>query len=180
MEKNYIKQSKFLSKVLRHQPEKIGIRLDPNGWIAVDELLAACSKHGIIIDREMLEEIVETNNKKRFAFSEDGLKIRANQGHSVSVDLNLESIEPPERLYHGTAGHYLPSIRKDGLVKGRRHHVHLSENPITARQVGQRHGKPVILQIAAREMHQDGFPFFRSANGVWLTEFVPVRYMKEK
>lgn len=180
MDKDIVQQSKFLSRVLRHQPERIGISLDPNGWVPVDELIEAYTKHGMILNREMLERIVEQNNKKRFSFSEDGLKIRANQGHSVSVDLNLEAIEPPERLYHGTASHYLPSIRKDGLVKGKRHHVHLSEDPITAHQVGKRHGSPVILQIAAKEMHQDGYVFFRSANGVWLTEFVPVRYMKEK
>lgn len=180
MDKDIVQQSKFLSRVLRHQPERINIRLDSNGWVPVDLLIEAYTKHGMILNREMLERIVEQNNKKRFSFSEDGLKIRANQGHSVTVDLNLEPIEPPERLYHGTAGHNLPSIRKNGLVKGKRHHVHLSENPTTAHQVGQRHGKPVILQIAAKQMHQDGYPFYRSANGVWLTEFVPVRYIKEK
>ncbi|MFC7443197.1 RNA 2'-phosphotransferase [Laceyella putida] len=180
MKRDDVKRSKFLSKVLRHKPETIGIRLDKNGWVGVEELLNACRKHGVLLDRETLERIVETNDKRRFSFSEDGQNIRANQGHSVPIDLNLEPMEPPERLYHGTAGRYLPSIREKGLVKGKRHHVHLSADPVTARQVGKRHGKPAILQIMAREMHQDGYAFFRSANGVWLTEHVPVRYLKEK
>ncbi|SFJ54887.1 RNA 2'-phosphotransferase [Thermoflavimicrobium dichotomicum] len=179
MKKNDVRQSKFLSKVLRHTPEKIGIRLDKNGWVGVEELLDACRKHGVLLDRETLVRIVETNDKQRFAFSEDGQKIRANQGHSVPIDLNLEPIEPPERLYHGTADRFFPSIRKKGLIKGNRHHVHLSKNPITARQVGKRHGNPVILQVLAREMYQDGYTFFKSANGIWLTEFVPVCYLRE-
>jgi putative RNA 2'-phosphotransferase len=166
--------------VLRHQPGKIGICLDQNGWVDVSELLDACRKHGVYLDRKILERIVETNDKKRFSFSEDGQKIRANQGHSVPIDLDLKPLEPPTRLYHGTAEHFLPSIRKKGLVKGKRHHVHLSLDPVTARKVGKRHGKPVILQILAKEMYQDGYTFFQSANGVWLTEFVPVRYLKEE
>ncbi|MBH8590431.1 RNA 2'-phosphotransferase [Paenactinomyces guangxiensis] len=158
----------------------MGIRLDQNGWTGVEELLEACRKHGVLLDRETLQHIVETNDKRRFSFSEDGRKIRANQGHSVSIDLNLEPVKPPERLYHGTADRFLLSIREQGLVKGNRHHVHLSEDPVTARRVGMRHGKPAILQILAGEMHQDGYTFFRSANGVWLTEFVPVHYLREK
>ncbi|MFC4546585.1 RNA 2'-phosphotransferase [Paenactinomyces guangxiensis] len=142
--------------------------------------MEACRKHGVLLDRETLQHIVETNDKRRFSFSEDGRKIRANQGHSVSIDLNLEPVKPPERLYHGTADRFLLSIREQGLVKGNRHHVHLSEDPVTARRVGMRHGKPAILQILAGEMHQDGYTFFRSANGVWLTEFVPVHYLREK
>jgi putative RNA 2'-phosphotransferase len=179
MKKDFVKQSRFLSLVLRHKPEKIGIYLDQNGWISVEELLEACRKHGMFLSLDTLKHIVKTNDKQRFSFSEDGQKIRANQGHSVSIDLNLQPKKPPESLYHGTAGHFLPSIRKKGLIKGNRHHVHLSKNPITARHVGQRHGNPVILQILAREMYEDGYPFFHSANGVWLTEFVPIKYIRE-
>jgi putative RNA 2'-phosphotransferase len=175
-----VKRSKFLSKVLRHRPEIIGIHLDKNGWVNVTELLNACRKHGVLLDRETLERIVETNEKQRFSFSKDGQKIRANQGHSVPIDLNLEPMEPPDRLYHGTASRFLPSIRKRGLIKGSRHHVHLSGDPVTARQVGKRHGSPIILQVLAREMHWDGYTFFQSANGVWLTDFVPTRYLREK
>jgi putative RNA 2'-phosphotransferase len=174
-----IKSSKFLSKVLRHRPDLIGIQLDPNGWVNVEELIHACRKHGVPLDRETLEQILRTNDKQRFAFSEDRQKIRANQGHSVAIDLNLDPVKPPDLLFHGTALRFLPSIRKKGLLKGNRHHVHLSPDPVTARRVGKRHGTPVVLQILSREMHRDGYTFFQSANGVWLTEFVPVRYLRE-
>ncbi|MGA8943789.1 MAG: RNA 2'-phosphotransferase [Thermoactinomyces sp.] len=178
MKTSDVKHSKFLSKVLRHRPEMIGIQLDKNGWVNVEELLVACQQHGVSIDRETLERIVATNDKRRFSFSEDGQKIRANQGHSIPVDLDLEPITPPDRLYHGTASRFLQSIYKKGLVKRKRHHVHLSGDPVTARKVGVRHGLPVILTVLAKEMHQDGYLFYRSANGVWLTEFVPVRYLR--
>lgn len=179
MKKDLVQRSRFLSLVLRHKPEKIGICLDQHGWVDVQELLAACRKHGIFITLETLTNIVETNDKQRFSFSEDRQKIRANQGHSISIDLNLQPIKPPPVLYHGTASRFLPSIRKQGLLKGNRHHVHLSTDPVTARTVGQRYGKPVVLRILAREMDKDGYTFFLTANGVWLTEHVPVKYLRE-
>ncbi len=176
--RDYKKLSKFLSLVLRHQPKKIGIHLDDNGWVQVDELLVACQKYGVSINRETLGHIVQTNDKQRYSFSEYGQKIRANQGHSITVDLNLKPIKPPETLFHGTSAHFLPSIQKSGLVKGKRHHVHLSKDIPTARRVGQRRGESVILKILAKEMSKDGYLFFCSANGVWLTEFVPVKYIE--
>ncbi len=178
MKANDVKHSKFLSKVLRHNPDIIGIQLDKHGWIDVEELLDACQQQRVPIDCPTLERIVDMNEKQRFSFSEDGQKIRANQGHSISVDLNLEPITPPDRLYHGTARRFLGSIHKKGLVKGKRHHVHLSGDSITARKVGIRHGIPVILFVLAKEMYRDGYLFYRSANGVWLTNFVPVRYLR--
>lgn len=179
LRKTDIRLSKFLSKFLRHKPEMIGIQLDRNGWLDVEELLAACRNHGVSIDRPVLERIVATNDKQRFSFSEDGKKIRANQGHSITVDLNLEPVKPPNRLYHGTAARFFHSIRQKGLVKGKRHHVHLSGDPDTACKVGSRHGKPVIIMVLAKEMDKDGYVFFRSANGVWLTEHVPVQYLRK-
>jgi putative RNA 2'-phosphotransferase len=165
--------SKFLSLVLRHKPEEVGLALDPAGWVDVDVLLAAISRHGDPISRADLDRIVATNDKKRFAFSDDGRRIRASQGHSVEVELGYEPIVPPELLYHGTPERFVPSIRAQGLLKGQRHHVHLSDNPTTATAVGQRRGKPVILTIKAGEMQRGGHAFFRSANGVYLTDHVP-------
>lgn len=173
-----VQTSKFLSYVLRHRPDSIGITLDENGWVAIDELLAAAQHHGERLSRQLLEQIVAGNDKKRFALSEDGQRIRANQGHSVSVDLDLEPMEPPEVLYHGTVERFLESIRAQGLVRGSRHHVHLSPDEVTARKVGSRRGKPVILIVEAGRMHAAGYPFFRSANGVWLTEKVPVEFLR--
>lgn len=170
--------SKFLSLVLRHRPEVIGIALDAEGWAEVDELLAAAARHGRSITRQQLEEVVATNDKKRFSFSLDGLRIRANQGHSVDVDLGLVPIEPPELLYHGTVDRFLDSIRRKGLVRGKRHHVHLSPDRETAVRVGQRRGRPVVLIVEAGRMHCDGHAFFRSENGVWLTETVPAGYLQ--
>jgi putative RNA 2'-phosphotransferase len=178
--KSDVRLSKFLSKVLRHKPEMVGLELDQNGWVDVEKLLTACRNHGVPMDRTVLERIVATNEKQRFALSEDGQKIRANQGHSIAVNLNLKPVQPPDRLYHGTAERFLHSIRQKGLVKGKRHHVHLSGDPDVARKVGSRHGKPVILVVLAKEMHKEGYVFFRSANGVWLTDHVPVRYLKER
>lgn len=165
-----VQTSKFLSYVLRHRPDSIGITLDENGWVDVEVLLAAAQRHGKRLSRQLLERVVAENDKKRFAFSEDGRRIRASQGHSVSVDLALEPIEPPEFLYHGTVEPFLESIREKGLVRGSRHHVHLSPDEATARKVGSRRGKPVILVVQAGRMHEAGHQFFRSANGVWLTE----------
>lgn len=161
--------SKFLSYILRHKPDAIGITLDPEGWADVEELIA---KADIPITHELLHQVVSTSDKKRFAISEDGLSIRANQGHSLAVDLGLEPIEPPELLYHGTATRFLDSIKKQGLLPQNRQYVHLSEDHDTAVSVGQRHGKPVILIIPALQMHLQGHPFFRAKNGVWLTNNV--------
>ena len=176
--KELVKLSKFLSLVLRHEPERIGITLDSAGWVPVIDLMAACERHGIALSYTDLAEVVATSHKKRFAFSEDGQRIRANQGHSVEVDLGLTPVPPPEILYHGTVEKFLPSIRNEGLRKGERHHVHLSADETTAIKVGERRGQPVILKIAAGKMHADGHPFFLSANGVWLTDHVPVLYIQ--
>jgi putative RNA 2'-phosphotransferase len=170
--------SKFLSLVLRHKPQEIGITLDAEGWVPVEDLMAAAARHGRPITREQLDEVVATNDKKRFAFSPDGQLIRANQGHSVEVDLGLVAVEPPELLYHGTVARFLESIREKGLVRGNRHHVHLSADRETATRVGQRRGRPVVLVVGAGRMQRDGYEFFRSDNGVWLTESVPSIYLQ--
>jgi putative RNA 2'-phosphotransferase len=172
-------KSKFLSLVLRHRPEVIGLELDENGWASVDELLAKmASEAQKDFTFEELRYIVANNDKKRFAFSDDLRMIRANQGHSVKVDLSLKGKVPPGLLYHGTAIKNLESIRKAGLKKGQRHHVHLSADRDTAIKVGGRHGKPVVLTIAAMNMYQSGIPFFLSENGVWLTDHVPVQFIE--
>jgi putative RNA 2'-phosphotransferase len=172
-----VRVSKFLSLVLRHDPGKIGLTLDAAGWAEVDELIAAAARAGVEIDRETLARVVAESDKQRFALSPDGGRIRANQGHSVEVDLGLEPRTPPEVLYHGTASRFVDSIRGSGLHAASRTHVHLSADEETARRVGQRHGSPVVLTVAAGRMHRDGRPFFRSANGVWLTDAVPAEYI---
>lgn len=177
MDKRLIAVSKYLAKHLRHTPEGIGLTLQPGGWVPVDALLAAVRRHGFPISHDELVECVETNDKQRFAFDVSGGLIRANQGHSVEVDLELEEREPPETLYHGTVERFVASIRQSGLVRGKRHHVHLSKDVETARRVGSRRGKPVVLAVDAGRMHQDGHRFFLSANGVWLTEAVPPGYL---
>jgi putative RNA 2'-phosphotransferase len=171
--------SKFLSLVLRHEPEKIGIRLNEAGWTDVDQLLAALAAHGKAIPRSVLETIVAASDKKRFAFSADGRQIRANQGHSVTVELGYEAQEPPELLYHGTATRFLAAIQQAGLLPQERHHVHLSADEDTAKKVGARHGKPVILTIRAGDLWRSGKAFFRSENGVWLTAHVPPEFFEE-
>ena len=171
------RRSKFLSLVLRHEPQRIGVRLDEAGWVAVDALLEGCRRAGTPISREDLEEIVRTSDKQRFALSEDGTRIRANQGHSVDVELGYEPATPPEVLYHGTAEKYLASILREGLQKQARHHVHLSERKDQAAPVGRRHGKLVILQVAAGSMHRAGREFFRTPNGVWLTDQVAPEFL---
>lgn len=168
--------SKFLSFVLRHKPEAIGLTLDPQGWASIPKLIEKASSE-ISLTQDLINQVVATNDKQRFSLSEDGRRIRANQGHSIKVDLDFTPKVPPSILYHGTATRFLPSIRKDGLSPGQRHHVHLSTDTKTATAVGQRYGKPIVLQIAAGEMYQQGFEFFLSENGVWLTEKVPVRYL---
>jgi putative RNA 2'-phosphotransferase len=169
--------SKFLSLVLRHQPDMIRLTLDPAGWARVDELLAKAAASGRKISRDTLHHVVETSDKKRFSLSEDGTRIRANQGHSVHVELGLAPAQPPDVLYHGTATRSLASVLGSGLDKRKRHHVHLSTEVGTAVAVGKRYGAPVLLVIDARKMHADGHVFFRSDNGVWLTDHVPPSYI---
>jgi len=173
-----VKTSRFLSLILRHNPGKIGVALDANGWIEVDVLLAAMARHRHPLSRSALEHVVENNDKKRFAFSDDGLRIRANQGHSTEVDLALEPSVPPERLFHGTVDKFLDAIFAEGLKKGTRHHVHLSPDLYTATRVGQRRGKPMILEVATGQMHREGYVFFLSDNGVWLTDHVPPQFLE--
>jgi putative RNA 2'-phosphotransferase len=173
-----VKISKFLSLVLRHKPETIGLTLDQAGWVAVSELLIACEQHGFSISPEELQAVVTNNDKKRFAFSQDGLLIRANQGHSIEVELGYQPLQPPEILYHGTVERFLASIMEKGLRKGERHHVHLSPDIATAIKVGARRGQPVILSVNSGQMHQDGYIFYQSANGVWLTDYVPPAYFE--
>lgn len=174
-QKTIIKYSKKLSKILRHHPEIVGLMLDKNGWASVEELIHKFGTPPLSID--ILETVVAMNDKKRFAFNDDKTCIRANQGHSVTIDLALEAIEPPALLFHGTATKNLQSIKSQGLLKGSRHHVHLSIDESTAKKVGSRYGVPVILKVKAKEMHEAGFTFFMSENGVWLTDHVPVRFL---
>ena len=174
-----IRISKYLSKHLRHAPDRLGLTLQPGGWVRVDDLLAATRKHGFAIGRDELALCVERDDKRRYSFDPAGERIRANQGHSVEVDLQLEEREPPETLYHGTVERFLPSIREAGLHRGKRHHVHLSGDVETARRVGARRGKPLILTVDAGRMRRDGHVFFLSANGVWLTDAVPPEYLSK-
>lgn len=171
--------SKALALALRHRPELFDLDLDQQGWCRVAQLLANFQKKNIEIDRLVLERIVKHNDKQRFALTDDGRKIRANQGHSIEVDLAYQPARPPELLYHGTAKKYWPSIHQSGLQKQSRQHVHLSKDVATAKKVGQRHGQPVVLTVFARQMEQDGFVFYCSANGVWLTEEVPTVYLRQ-
>jgi putative RNA 2'-phosphotransferase len=172
--------SKFLSLILRHQPELVGIKLDPSGWTSVAGLLTACKNKGESISMEELQYVVENNNKKRFSFDQQKLRIRANQGHSVPVELGYTPQSPPPLLYHGTAKNHLEQIWETGILKKSRHHVHLSLSPETAKNVGQRHGVPVVLSIDTHQMEQDGFIFYVSENGVWLTEHVPSKYILQQ
>ncbi len=172
-----IKTSKFLSLVLRHNPSLIGIILDENGWVDVEELLEKLKSKNLYLNFNELKAIVESNNKKRFALSDDSKKIRANQGHSISVELGYKEQVPPDFLFHGTSEKNIDSIFKDGISKMKRHHVHLSQDFATAHQVGKRHGTPVILKINSKEMQKAGFPFFLSDNNVWLTDFIPIEFI---
>ncbi len=169
--------SKLLSYVLRHHPEEAGVTLDPQGWVEVDALLAGLTARGTVLSRTDLDRIVATDGKRRYAYSEDGARIRASQGHSVDVDLGYAPAVPPPVLYHGTAERFLASILATGLERRARHHVHLSAAIATARQVGGRHGRAVVLHVDAARMHGDGFAFFVTANGVWLVESVPPGYL---
>ena len=176
MSKDIKKTSKYLSMILRHKPEAVGISLDEHGWANVDDLIAGISKTHQL-DMELLEEIVRTDEKQRYSFNEDKTLIRANQGHSIPVDVDLEKIVPPECLYHGTGEKYCASIEEQGLIPKSRLYVHLSADYDTAVKVGSRHGKPVVYQVLAAQMQKDGYEFFRSVNGVWLTKNVPTKYL---
>ncbi len=171
--KRVVKVSKFLSLVLRHDPSAAGIRLDEGGWVAVDELMAGCASAGRHFTRAELNHVVATNDKRRFAFSEDGRRIRASQGHSVAVDLGLADAEPPAVLYHGTSARNLPVVLCEGLRPMSRQDVHLSADVATATRVGARHGRPAVLEVDAAGLAASGHRFRLSANGVWLTDSVP-------
>lgn len=173
------KTSKFLSYVLRHHPELIHLNLDENGWANVDELIAKSTNDSQGFTFEELDEIVETNDKKRFIFNEDKTRIRANQGHSIDINLALIPQQPPEFLYHGTAQGNINSILEKGIEKRSRQHVHLSQDKETASKVGMRHGKPVILTINTQKMFEDGLEFYLSENNVWLTDFVDIKYISQ-
>lgn len=169
--------SKYLAFVLRHKPQAVGIALDEHGWANVDELVAAIAAKREF-SKEMLDEIVVTDSKGRYSYSEDGSRIRANQGHSINVDVELKAMEPLDILYHGTATKYLASIQKSGLVSKSRLYVHLSADVETANKVGRRHGDPVVLAVDSKRMASAGYAFFLSENGVWLTKVVPVQYLR--
>lgn len=171
------KISKQLSYVLRHRPDSVGLELEDGGWVCVDSLLAALARNGQMVSHPVLERVVAENDKQRFEFSEDGLRIRARQGHSADVELGYAPAMPPDVLFHGTATRFLESILQQGLVKGRRHHVHMSTNRETMLQVGMRHGKPVLLAIDTKQMYEDGYEFFVTGNEVWLTDHVPPKYL---
>lgn len=184
MENNKIKLSKFISLVLRHKPEKIGIVLDKNGWVNVDELIRSINgykNNSFNLNRDILKEIVEENNKKRFEYKGEGkdLQIRARQGHSVKIDLGYKFSIPPAFLYHGTASRFVDSILKSGIDKRNRHHVHLSKDYEMAISVGSRHGDPYVLKINCKKMVQDGYDFFKTDNDVWLVEGIPAEYIEK-
>jgi len=176
MNKELAKISKHLSYILRHNPDSIGLLLDAQGWASIDDLIL---KADFSLNYELLKKTIEQNDKKRFIISEDGLYIRANQGHSISIDLDLEPTEPPYFLYHGTADRFLSSIMEKGLEPRQRQYVHLSKDIQTAIKVGQRHGKPVVLTIEAKKMREQGHEFFLSENGVWLTKKVPSQFLSK-
>ena len=175
---NTRRTSKFLSLILRHRPELVDLQLDAHGWADVGELVTKVNKkNGTHLARSDIEHVVATSDKQRFQLSADGQQIRANQGHSIEVDLELEPVEPPAVLYHGTATRFAESIMKHGLAKRQRHHVHLSADLDTAEAVGKRHGKLAMFLVDAAGMHQGGHEFFVSANGVWLTDHVPAEFL---
>jgi putative RNA 2'-phosphotransferase len=176
---NPVRFSKFMSLVLRHQPEIIHLTMDSNGWVAIDELIHNAEQYANkLIDRETLEEIVRTNNKQRFIIDRETNRIRANQGHSITVDLGLSPQTPPDELYHGTATCFLDFIMRQGIKKMSRQYVHLSSTAETAKTVGQRHGKSIVLCVDAKVMHENGVVFYLSENKVWLVEYVPKEFMR--
>lgn len=168
-------RSKYLSYLLRHKPDSLSLTMDAQGWVLIDEIIV---KSDPPVSRAQIEEVVGQSAKQRFAISPDGSSIRANQGHSIPIDLNLPASQPPKILYHGTAETNIISIQAKGLTRQTRHHVHLSADPKTARHVGLRHGKPVILTIDARLMQSEGYLFYLTGNGVWLCDTVPPRYIQ--
>lgn len=171
--------SKFLSYVLRHQPETIGVTLGTNGWVDIESLIVQANLHGESLSRELIEKVAKKNDKKRFTISEDGLKIRAAQGHSTKqVEISHTEQIPPVYLYHGTSSRFIDSIKQQGLIAGNRHYVHLSLDEQTANSVGQRHGKPIVLKIKAQLMNQQGYKFYLADNGVWLTKSVPNEFFE--
>ncbi|MGJ4952909.1 RNA 2'-phosphotransferase [Bradyrhizobium sp. HKCCYLS20291] len=172
-----VRLSKFLSLVLRHQPDKIGLTLDAQGWTAIDALIARAAAAGTAFNRADLEHVVATSDKKRFTISEDGTRIRAAQGHSVGVELGLTPCEPPAVLFHGTATRFVAAIMAEGLKPQSRQQVHLSSDETTAVSVGQRHGKPIVLRVDAAAMHRAGLRFYLADNGVWLTDLVPPEFL---
>lgn len=169
---------RYVSLILRHKPEVIGITLDEHGWANVDELIAGVAKNNTF-NMEILEEIVRTDNKQRFSFNEDKTRIRANQGHSIPVDVELQEQVPPDMLWHGTGEKYVESIEQEGLIPKSRLYVHLSKDEETATNVGSRHGKPVLFKVNTKQMHEDGYIFYLSVNGVWLTKEVPTKYLEK-
>lgn len=171
------RESKFLSRILRHEPELVGLTLGAGGWVLVDDLLRGMKRAGHPLKRDALGVLVADSDKRRFTLSEDGRRIRAAQGHSVAVELDLPPATPPEELFHGTAAASLDAIWAEGLKPGKRQHVHLSSDPETATRVGQRHGRPVVLKIATGKMHADGHTFWQADNGVWLTDHVAPAYL---
>jgi putative RNA 2'-phosphotransferase len=180
MNASLVKISRFISLVLRHKPQVIGLTLDAGGWASVDDLISGTQRARVPLTLDRLQQIVAKDDKQRYTFSDDGLRIRASQGHSIKVDLELESITPPDRLYHGTARRFLDSIRQQGLIAKGRQYVHLSADEATALKVGRRHGEPIVLVVKADRMQRGGFKFYRSANGVWLIDRVPVEYLEIK
>ena len=176
MNKKLVRTSKYLSLILRHKPDTIGLSLNENGWVSIQDLIDAANANDHDISRELLDEVVFTNDKQRFSYSHDGQMIRANQGHSVPINLELEAIDPPDILYHGTVERLLDSIIASGLKKMKRQYVHLSATIETARNVGKRRGKPLVLSVNSGSMNRDGYAFFLSQNGVWLTDSVPWKY----
>ena len=178
MHKKNTEISKFISLILRHKPETIDIKLDENGWCNIDSLIQGMENSGTKINRELLEYIVRNDSKQRYSINFEKNLIRANQGHSIPVDIEFELKKPPEKLYHGTIEKFIPSIKNKGLLKAQRQYVHLSQDEETATIVGKRRGIPIILEIDSRKMDEDGFKFYISTNKVWLCEYVPNKYIK--
>jgi putative RNA 2'-phosphotransferase len=177
-DRRLVRVSKYLAKHLRHQPDRLGLAVDAAGWVEIDALLRACDRAGFALTRAELCEVVERNDKRRFAVDETGSRIRANQGHSIPVDLGLAPQVPPEELFHGTHVAALPAILTSGLRPMGRHHVHLSPDPDTARRVGGRRGRPVVLAVAAAALHAEGVPLYRTDNDVWLVSDVPAARLR--
>lgn len=178
MDEFLIRVSKFLSFVLRHQPEAIDLELDSGGWAYIDDLVEKSAESRRPLTAELIREVVEKDEKQRYALSDDGQKVRARYGHSIPIDLGIDPVEPPEILYHGTASRHLGPIHMNGIVRGGRQYVHLSPDIETATEVGRRHGQPVVLEVMAGEMHRDGIQFYPTESGIWLTHDVPPKYIR--